>query len=229
MTDKSATIRSHRNDLSPYLFHYTKGKEPLETLKLILEQMRLKADCGYICFTEAPLTSSVSLFKYFHQFQPTDRKPHIKPMYEPYGIGISRDFLFNKGARPIFYGTSEELQLIPNELKWRCLPFDPLGGDYSWLREWRINSNEFNFSTCTDEIIVIARTKEELNYIIGDEILDIDFTYEPEIGKCVKSISVSIIRFFKGIAMNEVNELECNTDNIIAYHVNKQKIGEVIK
>lgn len=228
MSNKSKDIRLQRSDLSPYLFHYTKGEDALGILKLIIYQLKLRSKVDYVSFTEAPLTSSIELFKYFHKFQPTEYNPTLTPMYKPYGIGIPCDFLFQKGARPIIYGTSEELELIPYELKWRCLSLDPINGDFSWLREWRLHSNEFDFSNCKDAIIVIAPTKDELTYLIGIENYDIDFNYEPEIGKAFPCIITTRTRIFKGIALDEIQENMFVSDNDIANHTVQQAIGDEI-
>ena len=226
MDNPSLNIRLKRNDLSPYLFHYTKGDEALEILKLIICEMKLKSKLDRVCFTEAPLTSSISLFKYFQRFQPTFYKPSLKPKFQPYGIGISRDFLFQKGARPVIYGTDEELKLIPYELQWRCLLLNPNCFDFSWLREWRIHSEEFDFSTCKDEIIVITQTKDELTYLIGDENFDVDFSYEYETANAFPYIITTKTRTFKGIALDEIKENEFNSDNDITCHISKQNTGE---
>ncbi len=225
MSNQSINIRKTRKDLSPYLFHYTNNIDALAILKLIIDEMKLKSKES-ICFTEAPLTSSISLFKYFQRFQPTLANPNFKPMFQPYGIGISRDFLFKKGARPLIYGTDRELKLIPDELQWRCLLLNPNCYDFSWLREWRMHSEEFDFSTCKDEIIVIAPTKDELTYLIGDENFDVDFSYEHETGNAIPYIITTKTRVFKGIALDEIKENEFNSDIDITCHISKQNTGE---
>ena len=226
MVNKSASIRLQRNDLSPYLFHYTKGVDAFGRLKSIINQMRLKSNSGVICFTEAPLTSSITLFNYFHQFQPTLYNPHFEPLYKPYGIGLSCEFLFQKGARPLIYLTNEELSLIPIEFRWRSLLLDPTNGDFSWLREWRIRSNEFDFSSCKDEIIVITPTKDELMEIIEDINVEIEFSHEHEIGLSFPYVVYAKSRLFKGIALEEINDNALSSDNEITYHVRNQNIGE---
>ena len=224
--NQSAEIRSKRNDLSPFLFHFTKD---FETLKLIVQQLKLKANRGYICFTEAPLTQSVELFRYFHKFQPTPYEPYLKPMFVPYGIGISREFLFNKGARPLIYSSLEELELLPDEFKWRTMELNMVKPDYSWLREWRINSNLFDFSDYRNEIIVITISKNELIEICEDDIFDIDFSYEHEIGECIPSIIANKKRIFKGIAIQDIVQNSLNSDLQIEYNTGKQKVDEIIE
>ncbi len=222
----SAEIRSKRNDLSPFLFHFTKD---FKTLKLIVQQMKLKANRGYICFTEAPLTQSVELFRYFHKFQPTPYEPYLKPMFVPYGIGISRQFLFNKGARPLIYSSLEELELLPHEFKWRAMELNMVDYDFGWLREWRINSNLFDFSDYRNEIIVITVSKKELIEICEDDIFDIDFLYEHEIGECIPSLIDNKKRLFKGIAIQDIVQNALKSDSQIEYYTGKQKVDEIIE
>lgn len=46
-------------------------------------------------------------------------------MFSPYGIGISRDWLYeNKGARPVIYGQADEINLLDESIRWRFLEFD---------------------------------------------------------------------------------------------------------
>ena len=135
VSNPSTQIREYRDDLSPYLFHYTKGENAFKILSLIISDKKIKSQKGYICLTEAPITTSLRMFDYMGKFP--------NPMYAPYGIGFKRDFLFNSGARPVIYGTEEEIKKIPEEFKWRCLTLQPASYDFSWLREWRIEGNEF--------------------------------------------------------------------------------------
>lgn len=69
---------------------------------------------------------------------------------------------FGKGARPVIYGTIDEIQQIPIELKWRCINLDPEYYDFSWLREWSIKGGDFDFSDYKFELIILAPTDNEL-------------------------------------------------------------------
>ena len=222
----STDIRSKRNDLSPFLFHFTKE---FETLKLIVQQLKLNANRGYICFTEAPLTQSIELFRYFHKFQPTLFNSNLKPMYEPYGIGLSRDFLFIKGAKPLIYGSLEELDLLPIEFKWRAMELNLVNHDYSWLREWRVVGQEFDFSDYRNEIIIVTKTKYELIEICEDDVFDVDFSYEHEIGECVQSLIANKKRVFKGIAIQDIVQNSFNSDMQIEFYTGKQEVDQIIE
>lgn len=77
-------ILASREDLSDYLFHFTRGKKAFETLEKILNDGKLKDvyKRGYLCFTEAPLTTLYNMFQIFERYD--------NPMYAPYGIGLKK-------------------------------------------------------------------------------------------------------------------------------------------
>jgi hypothetical protein len=102
MANPSKKIREQRDDLSPFLFHYTKGREAFEILLSIIDEKKLKSEKGYICFTEAPLATSLRMFDYMNQYP--------DPMYAPYGIGFNRDFLFNIVQDLLFMGQKKRMK-----------------------------------------------------------------------------------------------------------------------
>ena len=110
MTNKTLIIiRELREDISEYLFHFTKGNDAFETLQKILDEGKLRSfnEEKYICFTETPITMLGSFFNY------VERTFSTPTIIAPYGIGIRKDVLFKKGARSVIYGTREEKKLLP--------------------------------------------------------------------------------------------------------------------
>lgn len=96
----SDKFRRTRLDQTPYLFHFTKGtkKEGKESLYSILNQEKLisKKD-DFVCFSASPITS-------IHKFFETKVNSTNLPMYQPFGIGFSRDLLIKEyGARNVIY------------------------------------------------------------------------------------------------------------------------------
>lgn len=156
-------LRSKRIDQSPYLFHFTKGSrnEAVNAMLSIIDQEKLISQRGYISFTASPITSLKSFFE-------TKINRTGQPMYQPYGIGFSRDLLVKDyGARNVIYGSKDEINTIPEYLRWRCERLDVDVYDFEYLREWRIETNEFDFSSFPKEhILIIALTKEELNNFV---------------------------------------------------------------
>jgi hypothetical protein len=215
MANPSKKIREQRNDLSPFLFHYTKA---FEDLLSIIDQKKLKSKKKYICFTEAPLSTSLRMFDYMNQYP--------DPMYAPYGIGFNRDFLFNIGARPVIYGTEDENKKIPHELKWRCLNLQPESYDFSWLREWRIEGNEFDFKDYCNNIIIVAPTNKELKKLTTDYDVDVDFAYEHEIRMSIPELIYIPKREFRGISLEKIRNDSYLSDSEVSNDVGSQTLSE---
>ena len=101
------------------------------------------------------------------------------PMYSRYGIGFKRDILIDQfRARPAIYGDDKDFAMLGKWLNWRYELLNVHKHDYTWLREWRIEGNEFHFSSVSKEgILVIAPTKEELNSLVSFwEFSEMDFS-----------------------------------------------------
>ena len=66
-------------------------------------------------------------------------------MYQPWGIGFSRDVLVRDfGARNVIYTDGKEN--IPEHLNWRTDQLNVDSYDFEYLREWRIKGCNFDFS-----------------------------------------------------------------------------------
>lgn len=221
----SHNLRDRKPDLSPFLFHFTSGDNPLGNICSIINEKKLicKMECEEyqkaICFTESPITLSSDVFSYMHLWP--------KPIFSKYGIAFKRDVLINGfNARPVIYGDIKEQGILPIEFQWRFLLLDVKRYDYQWLREWRIKGIEFDFSNISeDDYIIIAPTKDELKKLISyPEFDDIDFDYDHGVSHAYAIYKSS--RHLKGISFDELGnygndrELEITTD--------RQEIGEEI-
>lgn len=221
MQNPSHNLRERKKDLSPYLFHFTHGENCKDNLRNILAEECLRSERGYICFTESPLTYSHELFKYMESWK--------EPMYSRFGIGFKRDFLIDQfRARPVIYGDEEDYSMLGNGLNWRYELLDIRSHDYTWLREWRIEGNEFRFSNVSrDDIIVIAPTEDELKDLVSFwEFDEIDFGYENEDGIAYPYPLCRQSREWKGISFDEV--LQYDNDNTIELITILQDIGETM-
>ncbi|HJV84140.1 MAG TPA: hypothetical protein VJ698_01590 [Noviherbaspirillum sp.] len=105
-------------------------------LRQIVSEQRLVGSSGSIrgsfrcvCFTEAPESA-------FHQ---------LSGRYRPFGIKVSKKWLFKQGGRPVIYQHSDEFATLPDALRWRHVRYEPDAEppiDFSWEREWRIQADE---------------------------------------------------------------------------------------
>lgn len=204
---QSDKFKRIKPDITPYLFHFTKGENAKETLAKILREERLCSNShDFICFTASPLTS---LFEFFNTTVSRTRLP----MYQPFGIGFSRNIMYQHfSARNVIYGSQEELDMIKNkcpEIAWRCEELDVERHDFEYLREWRVKGNEFKFDKIDkNELIIIADTKGHLKELVEGWDYEIDFEdFEP--GECFPTIIERKTgrRAFKGICLKEAKEM----------------------
>ena len=208
-------IKKLREDISEYLFHFTKGEDAFETLQKILDEGKLRSfnDDRYICFTESPITMLCGFFKY------VERTYSTPTIIAPYGIGIKKDILFLKGARPVIYGTRDEKKLLPEKLQWRHVNMNLPEYDFSWLREWRIKCNSIRFKP--EHVIVITRTKDE-QLLLHKVIIDNPDNY-PEIDESM----IDFQRIYKGVSLEELdNDVKNKHDLALSLENQEEEIEE---
>ncbi|PWL84473.1 MAG: hypothetical protein DBY24_01685 [Prevotellaceae bacterium] len=218
----SENLVKNRNDLSAYLFHFTKGEDAYDKLTNILNQLKLTSSThDYICFTETPITHFRENLLYMNSF--------YKPMLSFYGIGFRRDLLIKDfGAKSVIYGDKmDEANLKKIDMGWRFEELNVLTHDFTWLREWRIRY-EFDFSSISPEdIIIIAKTDDEVRSLCSlQELEDIDYEYEPEIGECTMWPMFSNLRGWKGISIEHVEKLA--SDKEVDSYSKSLKIGDYL-
>lgn len=202
-------FRSSKMDQSPYLFHFTKGtvNEAKNALYSILEEKIIRSKTkDYTCFTASPITS-------LHQFFETKVNRTNEPLYQPFGIGFSRDILVGKyKARNVIYGDAEDLALLPNEYKWRTELLNIDNHDFEYLREWRIKGSEFDFSSFPAEhILVIAPHLDDVNDLVAGH----DIEYAPIVnfytGDVEPDFKEVFPRKYKGLPLDTIRK-DCKDD-----------------
>ena len=159
-------IKQIRTDISDYVVHCTRGKGPVanlramedaefDSLKLILRDGFFKASFakkpvmrdGYwrptvrgpypvVCFTEQPL-------QFLAKSVLAGRNRYTK-----FAIAVRKDELFYYGGRPVIYSDQSTLDLLPNELKYLWVHYNPTviwkrsyPIDFTHEREWRARPN----------------------------------------------------------------------------------------
>lgn len=146
-----------RNDISEYLIHFTKDTDEnsaIFNLNSILQQKTIYGGTGHIrgrhkcvCFSEAPLDAVRDGLV----------NPSYYSKYSGFGIMIKKDWLFRHGGRPVIYGPEDELNVLPADLQWRTVRFNPLltpAIDFTWEREWRLKTEELYFAPEDVDVIV---------------------------------------------------------------------------
>lgn len=194
-------ILNCREDLSDYVFHFTKGKNAKEILKKIIEERKVvdMRNRGYICFSETPLTMVASMFNYFNQWE--------EPMYAPYGIGIRKEYLHGLGGRQVVYYDPNDKICIPEGDRWRWVRYEPGEYDFTWLREWRFPHESLNltFNNCFVVVKINSDLYELQNLLL--ELDDVDVDAQPEDGGVRIEYTGFFIRQFKAVSLEEVSNV----------------------
>jgi len=128
-----------RGDLSTKLIHLIRGNtaaEVKEKFASILKFRELRGGAGFIkggyrcvCFSEAPLSVLSQMLG------DEDMR------YAPLGVIVSKVWLFQRGGRPVIYQTDAERDLLPEDIRYRHVRYEPDDVDFTWEREWRIRTD----------------------------------------------------------------------------------------
>lgn len=152
-----------RNDMSSRLIHLTRGKnddEAFENLWKILIDKKIKGSGsgGYVigatkavCLQELPLTAIVENLLY-------EDSLNDKIRYSPFGIRLSKPFVYKKGGRPVIYENSTLMKnYLPESEYWRIVNLNLTDKescmDWTHEREWRV-PEKLRFSYGCIEVIV---------------------------------------------------------------------------
>lgn len=154
-----------RRDMSSLLFHFTRRTEN-ESASSVLDKILSKGKLHgtskstdsdkFICFTEAPIQECNSIFSLVSIATLAE---HL-PRYEPYGVAVSKKWLYEKGGRHVIYDHPDERSDISKSQLYRFAPYDPENGkDFTWEREWRIKKDELELDP--EHTLVIVPTSKE--------------------------------------------------------------------
>ena len=146
-----------RSDISDKVIHFTRGatyEDALECLLTIVGEGRLIGGNGMIrggyrcvCFTEAPLPALAGGFV----------NPASFTRYSPFGLMFDKAWVYAQGGRPVIYQPDGDFNLLPEDMRWRHVRYDPVGMppiDFTWEREWRIHTDNLAFLP-TDAALVV--------------------------------------------------------------------------
>ncbi len=143
-----------RDDISDRLIHFTKGDDAFETLRTILHECRLIGGNGFIkggyncvCFSEAPLTALKDGLLNSNSYS----------RFSSFGVSFNKKWIFEQGGRPAIYQPDIEYAALPESHKWRHVRYEPTANepiDFTWEREWRIQTDELRFDCSVVAIVV---------------------------------------------------------------------------
>lgn len=169
-----------RADLTLFLTHLTRAKSylddnwqgvqktALDVLMEILESGSILGSDAFVvgdtkaaCFQDTPIYSLGQMFYQEKQFreeaahkagkEPLPPEQNTDYRYTLYGISFTREYIWKKGGRPVFYEKSEEAKnMLAKDQWWRIVDLDwshPTDGLVDWTheREWRVPGSCFSF------------------------------------------------------------------------------------
>ena len=154
----------YRDDLSDKLIHLTKGtwSQAADSFHKIVEEKRLLGGTGgmqygikCVCFSEAPISKLAHILAYRYK---------VNFKYAPFGVMVDKRWLFEKGGRPVIYQPEEEYNLLHVDQRYRHKRYEPDKTDiedFSWEREWRIQTAELRFGPEHTTLVVPNRDWEQ--------------------------------------------------------------------
>jgi hypothetical protein len=178
-----------RPDICPYLIHFTSGdnhEDAFKRLQKIISERRLiassrciKGSYPCVCFSEAPLATlpgGLVNEDYYSR-------------YSPFGIMVSKQWLFSLGGWPVIYESAQEYHDLSESHRWRHVLYELRENfaysDFTWEREWRIKCDHLAFDETSAKIVVfdrawaqrlIAEHHREQDYVVAQYGLIFDDT-----------------------------------------------------
>ena len=150
-----------RDDLSNRLIHLTQGDyadAKATFLKILADgavqgsSNNVRGRARVICFSEAPISKLGLLLA------------HPKPdnvRYRPFGVMFEKNYLFEKGARPVIYQPNAEYELLHPTQQFRHVRYEPASGcDWTWEREWRLKADSLELEPDAVTLIIPNRSVE---------------------------------------------------------------------
>jgi hypothetical protein len=150
---------TERTDIADEVVHFIRRptfEDAFAVLQKIVSERRLRGGNGFIrggyrcvCFTEAPLGSIADVVW-------RSREGDLK--FQPFGIIVKKAWLFERGGRPVIYQPDSEYALLPENLRYRHVRYEPNATppiDLTWEREWRIRIDELRLEPGNSEIVVL--------------------------------------------------------------------------
>lgn len=126
-----------RKDHKDYLIHWVSGENDTAAFEALLgiiakqeiigSSQNNKGSYPCVCFTETPAN-------YFN---------FDAVRYKPFGISLTKKYIFSQGGRPVIYQSSLEFNNLPEGIRWRHVRYEPCSSppvDFTWEREWRIKT-----------------------------------------------------------------------------------------
>jgi hypothetical protein len=179
-------IRLVRRDVSNLLFHFTRSTDQDDAFSVLCKILSTKKLFGtsrwcepnnVVCFTESPIQEFNSVFSLVSIAASQSQRPR----YEPYGIAVTKKWLYEQGGRPVIYDHPDTIQEYPETLRYRFVPYNPACGakDYTWEREWRIKTDELNLDP-QHTLVIVPTSKEAFEVVYEYAMVETHHEYDSD-------------------------------------------------
>jgi len=190
-------INLFRRDIGNMLFHFTRTPESdtfieikhefgtMQTsasassvLRKILTERSLHGTSRWtngencVCFTEAPIQEFNTVFSLVEIASSKKERPR----YEPYGVALTKEYIFKQGGRPVIYEHPTAFAEFPSSQRYRLVPYDPVKGvDFTWEREWRIRTDRLRLDP-KHTLAIVPSSDEAFDLVY--EFADMEADYD---------------------------------------------------
>jgi hypothetical protein len=161
-----------RFDITSTLIHLTReiDKSSAEDIfdkivnegKIIGSRKAIRGGYKCVCFSETPISAIGQIIA----------QEDKEFRYGPFGFIFTKEYLFNLGARPVIYQPESDYNLLPDELKYRHVRYEPTSPDWTWEREWRLKTDELTLDP--KNVTLIVKDREKVDKIKKQKLSGID-------------------------------------------------------
>lgn len=110
-----------------------------------------------VCFTEAPVSEVAACFAASAASAATGNVY----AYDPYGIAVQKQWLFENGGRPVIYQPDVDYEHLGEKVRYLHKEYDLTSGvDFTWEREWRIKTDLLRLGSCRNLLVVVRNIEE---------------------------------------------------------------------
>lgn len=185
-------VSHQRRDIGNLLIHLTRTPErpiaiersgrtlsasPRNVLEKIASDGRILGGSEFIkggyrcvCFTEAPIAEIPTIVRLARDAAEIS----LRPRYEPYGVAVPKEWLFARGGRPVIYQSEDEFLHLPEEMRYRHVRYEPGNVDFTWEREWRIQTDDLVLDP-KSTLFIMPKADEVFDFMYGHATLEAEW------------------------------------------------------
>ena len=84
---------------------------------------------------------------------------------------VPKNWLYSQGGRPVIYQPDREFEMLPESHRWRHVRYEPGAVDFTWEREWRIQTDRLSIDPSIALILVASHEWAESLIDLHDQMI----------------------------------------------------------